>query len=70
MRDQITIKQVANGWVVAPGNGGNAEFVHVFLTPDALAAHVQKWASAPSAAFPDPDGVRSEATSGDPRHAM
>lgn len=43
--DSLTIRRVANGWIIAPGPGAN-EFTHVAQTPAALAEHVAKWASA------------------------
>jgi hypothetical protein len=41
----LTIKRVANGWIVAPGPGSQ-EFTHVYSDPEALAVHVAEWAAA------------------------
>jgi hypothetical protein len=43
--DRLTIRRVANGWIIELGRG-NDEFVHVAATPDDLANHVRKWAKA------------------------
>lgn len=43
--DSLTIRRVANGWIIAPGPGAN-EFTHVALTPADLAKHVAAWADA------------------------
>jgi hypothetical protein len=43
--DTLTIRRVANGWIMAPGPGANA-FTHVALTPADLAKHVAAWAAA------------------------
>lgn len=44
--DQLTLRRVANGWVILPGGGTINEFTHVAATPDELAEHVRKWAQA------------------------
>ncbi len=43
--DTLTIRRVANGWVVHPGRGCD-EMTHVYSTPDELAKHVAHWAKA------------------------
>lgn len=43
--DVITIRRVANGWVVQPGRGAD-EFTHVYVMPVGLAEHIQRWAEA------------------------
>ncbi len=52
--DTLTIRRVANGWVIAPGPipGTTNAFVHVYTTPADLAKHVEAWATAQTAAFP------------------
>jgi hypothetical protein len=45
MSDTLTISRVANGWIVAPGQG-TQEFTHVYSDPEALAVHVAEWATA------------------------
>lgn len=47
IQDRLNIARVANGWVIAPaGSVGNDEFSHVYVTPEALAEHVRRWADA------------------------
>lgn len=41
--DRLTIRRVANGWIIAPGPGAD-EFTHVATSPSELADHVLKWA--------------------------
>jgi hypothetical protein len=48
--DSLTIKRVANGWVISPGPG-TVEFTHVAKTPAELATHVTHWAKAQSDEF-------------------
>lgn len=43
--DRLTLRRVANGWIIAPGPGAD-EFTHIAATPDDLAEHVKKWAAA------------------------
>lgn len=52
--DKLTLRRVANGWIIEPGPGA-AEFTHVATTPAELAAHVSAWATAqiaPAIRFP------------------
>lgn len=44
--DTLTMRRVANGWVISPGMGFCTEFTHVATTPADLAKHVEAWASA------------------------
>ena len=46
MTDSITIRRVANGWVIQPGGNSLNDFTHVALTPADVAEHVRKWAIA------------------------
>lgn len=43
--DKLTIRRVANGWIIQPGSGAD-EFTHVAATPEDLAKHVSLWAGA------------------------
>jgi len=43
--DKLTIRRVANGWIIQPGPGGD-EYTHIAATPDDLAKHVNLWAKA------------------------
>jgi hypothetical protein len=45
IKDVITIRRVANGWIVHPGDAFN-DFTHVYADPTALAAHIEHWAKA------------------------
>jgi hypothetical protein len=47
MRDLISVRRVANGWIIYPG-GPNAdpEFTHIAASPQEVGAHVEKWAKA------------------------
>lgn len=51
IEDTLTIRRVANGWVITKGRGAN-EFTHIAATPDDLAKHVSAWASAQIAPGP------------------
>ena len=44
--DVITIRRVANGWVIQPGREGTNEFTHVAQTSHEVADHVLRWAEA------------------------
>jgi hypothetical protein len=46
MTDILTIKRVANGWVIQPGVSQSNEFTHVAKSADDLAEHVRVWAQA------------------------
>lgn len=41
--DILSIKRVANGWVLLPGCHGPDEFTHVAATPDDVAEYVRSW---------------------------
>lgn len=43
--DKLTIRRVANGWIIQPGAGAD-EFTHVAATPEDLGEHVVSWAKA------------------------
>lgn len=43
--DKMTIRRVANGWIIQPGSGTD-EITHIAATPDDLAKHVAHWAKA------------------------
>jgi hypothetical protein len=45
IKDVITIRRVANGWIVQPGGVCN-DFTHVYADPIALANHIEHWATA------------------------
>jgi hypothetical protein len=49
--DSVTIRRVANGWVIQPAGRGPDEFTHVATTPEDLAEHVAKWARAQTVAL-------------------
>jgi hypothetical protein len=47
IEDMMSIKRVANGWIIQPGGRPtNGEFTHVAATPAELAKHVTRWAEA------------------------
>lgn len=44
--DAITVRRVANGWIIYPGAAGiAAEFTHIATSPSDVARHVEKWAT-------------------------
>jgi hypothetical protein len=43
--ESVTIRRVANGWVVQSGKA-LGDFLHVAVTPTALAEYVSGWAEA------------------------
>lgn len=45
--DKMTIRPVANGWIIQPGSGAD-EYTHIATSPDDLAKHVLLWAKAQS----------------------
>lgn len=50
--DVLTLRRVANGWVILPGTASVGEFTHVATTPTDLAKHVEDWATAQTADVP------------------
>jgi len=44
--DTLTIRRVANGWVILPGGANLNEFTHVATSPEEVAYHVRNWAEA------------------------
>lgn len=46
--DEITVRHVANGWIILLGGGHGSinEHTHIAATPEDLAKHVKAWASA------------------------
>lgn len=46
MVDTLTLRRVANGWVIQPGTVGLSEFTHIAATPEDIAEHVIAWAQA------------------------
>jgi len=43
--DRLTVRRVANGWVVHPGLESD-EYLHIYSTPEGVAEHVERWAEA------------------------
>ena len=54
--DRLTIRRVANGWVIQPGIGTD-EITHIAATPDDLAKHISLWAKAQLLTAPPYRGV-------------
>ena len=44
--DVLTIRRVANGWIILPGTTEPGEFTHIAASPEQLASHVERWAKA------------------------
>lgn len=44
--DRLTLRRVANGWVIRCGSDAVDQFTHIATTPAELAQHVEKWAAA------------------------
>lgn len=52
MNDILTIRQVANGWIIQPGANGPNEFTHVAVKPEEVAEHVRRWTQAQTVVGP------------------
>lgn len=46
IRDTLTIRRVANGWVIQPGVSSDQQFLHVAVAPEQVAEYVRGWAAA------------------------
>lgn len=46
LSDTISIRRVANGWIIQPGGPGPSPFAHVAMSAEEVAEHVRKWAMA------------------------
>ena len=56
--DVITLRRVANGWVILPGGAWPNDFTHVATTPEEAAEHVRAWAQAQTGATVPKKGDR------------